>query len=457
MQVLIVFFVFRKTFDLPDRTDRAHTKEVRKQECSRKENDMAVFNTIIGMGATVMMPIIFFILGLIFKVGPGKAFKAGMTVGIGFTGINMVVNLLLGSLGPAAQDMAERFGLKLTVVDVGWATGAAIGWASPLIPFIVAGAILLNVFLLLINKTKIINIDIFNYWLISLVGTMVYVASGNMVLGVAAALVLYLLAFIIGDLTAEPIQKMYNIKGVGFVHATCAIYVPIGIAVNWIIEKIPGLNKIELNPEKITKTLGVLGEPVALATILGAGLGFLAGWPVNKVLPLAVDVAAVMVLLPKMVEVTVEGVMVIRDAAEIHMKKLFPNREFYFGMDTALLIGEPSIIATSLLLIPTALVLAMILPGNKMLPFTDLASIVFLISMAAPFCKRNMFRIYLTGIVILVISLYAGTSLGPVYTTAAKEAKVKVSVEGQELGNLVSPYNTPVGWAMIKCAELFKK
>ena len=418
---------------------------------------MNFFNTIIGMGATVMMPIIFFLLGLVFKVGPGKAFKAGMTVGIGFTGINMVVTLLLESLGPAAQDMATRFGLKLTIVDAGWATGAAIGWASPLIPFIVVGAILLNLVLLLINKTKIINIDIFNYWLISLVGTMVYNVTNNMILGVAAALILYLVAFVIGDLTADPIQKMYNIKGVAFVHATCGIYVPIGIAINWIIEKIPGLNKIDLNPEKITKTIGVIGEPVTLATVLGAGLGFLAGWPVDEVLPLAVKVAAVMILLPKMVEVTVEGVMVIRDAAETYMKKLFPDREFYFGMDTALLIGEPCIIATSLLLIPTALILAMILPGNRMLPFTDLASIVFIISMVAPFCKRNMFRIFITGIAIITISLYAGTNLGPNYTEAAKKANVTVSVKGQELGNMVSPYNTPVGWALIKASELIGK
>ena len=418
---------------------------------------MNFFNTIIGMGATVMMPIIFFLLGLVFKVGPGKAFKAGMTVGIGFTGINMVVTLLLESLGPAAQDMATRFGLKLTIVDAGWATGAAIGWASPLIPFIVVGAILLNLVLLLINKTKIINIDIFNYWLISLVGTMVYNVTNNMILGVAAALILYLVAFVIGDLTADPIQKMYNIKGVAFVHATCGIYVPIGIAINWIIEKIPGLNKIDLNPEKITKTIGVIGEPVTLATVLGAGLGFLAGWPVDEVLPLAVKVAAVMILLPKMVEVTVEGVMVIRDAAETYMKKLFPDREFYFGMDTALLIGEPCIIATSLLLIPTALILAMILPGNRMLPFTDLASIVFIISMVAPFCKRNMFRIFITGIAIITISLYVGTNLGPNYTEAAKKANVTVSVKGQELGNMVSPYNTPVGWALIKASELISK
>lgn len=420
---------------------------------------MSIFNTIIGMGSTVMMPIIFFAVGLVFRVKPGKAFKAGMTVGIGFTGINMVITLLLDSLGPAAQDMVTRFGLSLTVVDAGWATGAAIGWASPLIPFIVVGAILLNLILLFINKTKIINIDIFNYWLISLVGTLVYHVTGSIPIGVVAALLLYLGAFVIGDLTAKPIQEMYKIRGVAFVHATCGFYVPFGIAVNWIIEHIPGIKKIDMNPEKITKTLGVFGEPVTLATILGAGLGILAGWPMDQVLPLAVKVAAVMILLPKMVDVTVEGVMVIRDAAEAYMKKIFPNREFYFGMDTALLIGEPCIIATSLLLIPAALVLAMILPGNKMLPFTDLASIVFLISMVAPFCKRNMFRIFLTGLLILSIQLYAGSNLAPAFTEAAKQANVSVSVDGkeQELGSLVAPYNTPVGWAIVKIGELIGK
>ncbi len=419
---------------------------------------MSIFNSIISMGAIVMMPIIFFILGLIFKVGVGKSFKAGMTVGIGFTGINMVVSLLLESLGPAAEDMVNRFGLELNVIDVGWATGAAIGWASPLIPFIVLGAILLNLVLLLINKTKIINIDIFNYWLISLVGTIAYNITNSMVIGVVVALLLYLISFIIGDLTAKPIQEMYKIKGVAFVHATCGIYVPIGILVNKIVESIPGVKNIQLDPERISNTLGILGEPVSLATILGIGLGFLAGWPVTEILPLAVKVAAVMVLLPKMVEVTVEGVMIIRNSAEDYMKKLFPGREFYFGMDTALLIGEPSIIATALLLIPTALLLAMILPGNRMLPFTDLASIVFVISMVAPFCKRNMFRIYLTGIVILIISLYASSSLSQYYTQAAEIANVSVAgASGQELGNLVSPYNTPVGWILIKLAELFVK
>jgi PTS system galactitol-specific IIC component len=54
----------------------------------------------------------------------------------------------------------------------------------------------------------------------------------------------------------------------------------------------------------------------------------------------------------------------VRDAAEAKLKAKFPDRDFYIGMDTALLIGEPSVLATGLLLIPMAVVLAIILPAT---------------------------------------------------------------------------------------------
>ena len=420
---------------------------------------MDFLNEILALGPTVMMPVIFFILGICFRLSVGRAFEAGMLVGVGFTGINLIVSMLLNSLGPASEDMVERFGASLTVIDAGWATSAAIGWSSPLIPMVVPGAIILNMVLLALKKTQILNIDIFNYWLILLPGSMVYSETDSLALGTAASLTLYLIAFIIADKTAPAIQKMYNIKGVAFVHATCGVYVPIGILVNAVIERIPGLNKINLSPEGVIQKLGVLGKPITLATVLGAGMGVLAGWGVGQCAFLAVQVAAVMILLPKMVEITVEGVMIVRDQAETVLKKIFPGREFNIGMDTALLIGEPCIIATGLLLIPAALFISIILPGNRMLPFVDLASIVFVISMVAPFCKRNMFRIFITGLFIVTIALYAGSSLSGIYGTAADRANVRLpsNVTSTELGNLVSSYNTPVGWALVKLGELIGK
>jgi PTS system galactitol-specific IIC component len=418
---------------------------------------MAWFNEIIKLGAAGMMPIIFFILALIFGVKIGKAFKSAVLVGVGFVGINLIVGLLLESVGPAAQDMVTRFGLKFTVLDVGWPTAAQIAWSSSLVPFVIVGAFAVNIIMLVLNLTKTVNLDIFNFWLLLLPGTMIYTITNNLVISVAASLILYIIALLIGDKTAPKIQESYGMKGVSFPHATCTAYVPVGILVNAVIDKIPGLNKIDINPDTITKKLGVLGDSLVLSSVLGAVLGVLAGWKPGNVLLLAVQMAAVMKLLPSMVGVVVEGVNIVREAAEIKLKKIFPNREFFIGMDTALLIGEPTILATGLLLIPCSLLLAVILPGNKMLPFTDLASIVFLISMVAPFCKKNMFRIFITGLFVVTIALYASTFLAPYFTQAAVITNVELpsGAAGVQIGNLVSPYNTPLGWIIIEISKLF--
>ncbi len=56
---------------------------------------MDIINSIISLGASVMMPVIFFIIALCFGVKIGTAFKAGMLVGIGFEGVGLVIGLLL--------------------------------------------------------------------------------------------------------------------------------------------------------------------------------------------------------------------------------------------------------------------------------------------------------------------------------------------------------------------------
>ena len=92
-----------------------------------------LFQTLLGVGPVVLLPLIILAVGLVFGVKPAKAFRSGLTVGIGFAGIKLVINLLSGSLGPAAKAMVERWGFSLDALDVGWGAIAAVTWASPII------------------------------------------------------------------------------------------------------------------------------------------------------------------------------------------------------------------------------------------------------------------------------------------------------------------------------------
>jgi len=416
---------------------------------------MDIINSIISLGASVMMPVIFFIIALCFGVPRGTAFKAGMLVGIGFEGVGLVIGLLLTHLGPASQAMVERIGLHLTVVDTGWPTASTIGWGSPLMLPVVVGFIIINLAMLLLKITKTVNIDIFNYWIFLLVGSVVYAGTGNYWLAVGITFGIFILTLLAADFTAPYLQKNYHLKGISFPHLTCICYVPFAMVCNYLIDKTPLIRKINFDPETINKKFGVFGEPLTLGFVLGLLLALLAGYGASAAVALAIKVAAAMLLLPKMIEILVQGLMIVRDAAEAKLKAKFPGRDFYIGMDTALLIGEPSVLATGLLLIPVTVMLSVILPGNRVLPFVDLASLMFLLAMVTPFCKRNMFRMFITGTLIVTCILYVGSDISPEYTQAARNANIPIPEGMSEVTNMVGGATTPVGWLAVKFAELF--
>ncbi|VDR25299.1 PTS system galactitol-specific EIIC component [Raoultella terrigena] len=79
-----------------------------------------------------MMPLIFMILGLILRLSLSKALKAGLMVGIGFIGLSITVNLMIDSLTPVSHALVERFGLNLTVLDVGWPARRRWQWGRGL-------------------------------------------------------------------------------------------------------------------------------------------------------------------------------------------------------------------------------------------------------------------------------------------------------------------------------------
>src|SRR5699024_72385 len=112
---------------------------------------------------------------------------------------------------------------------------------------------------------------------------------------------------------------------------------------------------------------------------------------------LAVKTGAVMVLMPKMVALLMEGLTPISESANSFVQKRFPGRELYIGMDAALSVGHPAVLSSSLILVPITLLLAVILPGNTSLPFGDLATITVLVCLMASGFGGHIIRTILGG------------------------------------------------------------
>lgn len=169
---------------------------------------------IINMGATALLPFLIMILGLIFRMKPGAALKAGLFVGIGFSGLNLVVGLLTTTIQPIS-DYYAGMGKGFTTLYLGFAASGAASWTVPFAPIAVPLIVAANFILIFVFKRKVLNVDIWNYIHFLIPGALAYGLFGSVALGLGdpacvtcTAICIPLtiaFAFIIPDMTYFPI------------------------------------------------------------------------------------------------------------------------------------------------------------------------------------------------------------------------------------------------------------
>lgn len=375
---------------------------------------------VIDMGASVMLPIVIALISALIGVKIGKAIRSGLMVGVGFVGLGLIVDLMNAELGPAASAMSERFGLSLSVVDIGWPGASPMTWASNIATVAIPVAIGVNLLMLFTKMTKTVNIDIWNIWHMTFTGAIAYAVTGNFWIGILGVVVHAAICYKLGDLWAPLIADYFELDGLTSPHGTSAYMAPIACVVDAVIEKIPGLNKIDVTADTLQEKIGIFGEPIVIGGILGAGIGFLAGYDVQTALPLGIKMSAVMVLMPKIVKCIMEGLMPLSERAKELLTNKFGNGEFYIGLDPAILLGDSQVVTAGLLFIPITLLIAVIVPGNRILPFGDLATISFFIAIAVAVHKGNLFRTLFSGSAILYMTIWIANETVPWMTALAQ-------------------------------------
>lgn len=375
---------------------------------------------VIDMGASVMLPIVIAIISICIGVKAGKAIRSGLMIGVGFVGLSLIVDMMNAELGPAASAMSEKFGLSLSVVDIGWPGASPMTWASNIATVAIPVAILVNIVMLLLKLTKTVNIDIWNIWHMTFTGAIAYAVTGNFWIGILGVVVHAAIAYKLGDLWAPLMSDYFELDGLTVPHGTAAYMGPIACVIDAVIDKIPGLRKVDITADSLQEKVGVLGEPIVIGGLLGAVIGFLAGYGPQEALPLGVKMSAVMVLMPKIVKCIMEGLMPLSERAKEILTKRFGNSQFYIGLDPAILLGDPQVVTTGLIFIPLTLLIAVLVPGNKILPFGDLATIGFFIAIAVSVHRGNIFRTLFSGSAIMFMTIWIANQTIPWMTALAK-------------------------------------
>jgi len=442
-----------------------------------------------------MMPILFTIIGLCIGMKFGKSLKSGLYVGVGFVGLGIVTALLTTNFNTPLDSISKIFQLDLSVFDMGWPAAAAVAYNTAVGALIIPICLGINFILLITKCTRTVNIDLWNYWHFAFIGAVAYfVMDQSLLWGYFAAITCYIITLVMADLTAGRFQGYYdNMDGISIPQPFCQSFTLFAIVINWLLDRIPGFSKLDIDAEGLKKKFGVLGEPIVLGVIVGALIGAAAHYGdfldleayrqsiqdklqatvtmtdvwikyiLKDILFLGVTMGAVMELIPRITRLFIDGLMPISEKTQEVVKRKFKGKKVYIGMSPALVIGHPTTLVVSLLLIPVTLVLAIALSktGNQFLPLASLAGMFYVFVMVLPYTKGNVVKTFIIGLVAVTIGLYFVTDMAPAFTDAANmvyatthDNSAKIP-EGFQAGALDFA-SSLFGYVIFACVEYLK-
>lgn len=396
------------------------------------------FQGFINLGAAVMLPVVIAILGLFFRMKLGQAIKSGLFVGIGFQGLVLAVNLLTTTIQPV-MDYYQKMGSGYDVLEIGFAALGGAAWTVPFAVFAIPAIVIINLILVRAKITKVLNVDIWNFMHFLVPGALAYALFGSAVIGFIVTLVLAIVTLFFSQWAAPKWSEFYGLEGTTCTTLAFAAWVyPISYLINKLIDKIPGLNKVDLDMEKIGSKLGIFGDPAIIGLVVGAFLGVLTRQSISSLLTICMGIAAVMVLIPRMVGIMMEGLTPIGNAANAYMKKkIGDDADIYIGMDIALGLGDPCCITCTAIMIPLTIAMAFIIPDMRFFPLGILAEVCYLAPMCVLTGKGNVFRSLVSMIVIMFVTLFFANMFAP-------EATQMMSVTGVKVDGMVTASH--FGW-----------
>lgn len=403
-----------------------------------------------------MMPIIFTVIGLCIGMKFGQALKSGLYVGVGFVGLGVVTALLTTNFNDPLKAICDLYHLQLNVFDMGWPAAASVAYNTAVGALIIPICLGINVLMLLTKTTSTLNIDLWNYWHYAFIGAVAYFVMGeSLAWGYFAAIVCYIITLVLADITAPKFQKYYDLEGISIPQPFCQSFMPFAVVINKALDKIPGFSRLDVDAEGLKRKFGVFGEPLLLGVIVGILIGVAAHFDVKMVLTLGVTMGAVMELIPRITKLFIDGLKPISVKAQEMVDKRLHGRKVHIGMSPALVIGHPTTLVVSILLIPTVLVVSVILPGNQFLPLASLAGMFYLFPIVLPYTKGNVVKTFIIGLVALIFGLYFVTDMAPDFTLAANAVFEATKDKAAQIpqgftGGALDFASSLIGWVIYK-------
>ncbi|MPM44910.1 PTS system galactitol-specific EIIC component [bioreactor metagenome] len=389
----------------------------------------SIFDTF---GAPIFVPVVIFIIALILKVTPKKAFMSALSAGVGLMGFTLVINAYGNIITPVINGMVENTGVNLTVFDVGWQATSIVAYSTEIGMIFVGVCILLQTILFLLRVTNVFQPgDLWNNYSYMVWGSITYLVTGNIWLGFTVMIVQMLYTQLCAEMIQKRWSKYYKYPNCTIASLHTVTVAPYAIGMNWLLDKL-GLYKIQADPETLKEKLGFMGEPMTLGLFLGLGIGIIGNFNAlgtlstwGTILTCGIATSAVMAVFPKISAIFAGSFTAITEASKKSIKGT--KGEWYLSVNDATGYGESATLITGILLMPIVMITAFVFPGNLVLPLLDLVAIPYLIQPIIAASNGNVVKSLISGTIWFIFALLIGTVTAPMFTQVATSVGVEIA------------------------------
>lgn len=387
-------------------------------------------------GNYITVPIIIFIISKIFKAPTKKAFMSAVLIGVGLKGMSFITGAFGAVLSPLVQQIVDGSGLNLPGLDIGWQAVASVAYSTDIGMMFVGIGVIFQIFLFIVRWTDIfMPSDLWNNYSIIVWGSMLFQLNGNLTMALALMLFINLVVLLLAEIMQKRWSTYYGYPGTAMTAPHHMGDVPLYLALDIVLRKI-GVDKINVNPDAIRKKIGFLGEPMYVGLLIGLLLGVIgnlqslntmAAW--GQITNVAVTSSAVMAIFPRIASIFASGFTTLTEYSRKYMKnsKFGKDREFIVAVNDALGYGEEATLTTGLLVIPVAVLLAFIVPGNLIIPVMVLPSLPYMVEVPVSLSNGNIFKSWISASIVFAFKLLMASSWAAVFTEVALSTGFEVT------------------------------
>lgn len=382
-----------------------------------------IFQPLIDLGGPAMMFIVLTLLSLVMRVKFTKALEGGIKLAIALTAMGGIISILTGAFTPALQEFVKSTGIELSVTDVGWAPLATITWGSVYTLYFLFILVVVNIIMLVLNKTDTLDVDIFDVWHLSIIGLIVmYYSNNNLMVATVLVVFIGVLKFINADLMKPTFNNLLNMPESNPTTTTHLNFMinPIIMIFDKFFDKcLPFVDKYDFDAATLNKRIGFWGSKFAIGCYLGVFVGLLGKQSPKDILTLSFTGGMCLELFSLIGSWFIAAVEPLSQGITNFMSKKFEGRKFNIGIDWPFLASRAEIWAAANVLAPILLIEALIIPGNKVLPLGGIIAMGLTPALLVV-TRGKLIRMIIIGACMLPVFLLSGTAISEFVTKTAQ-------------------------------------